>query len=160
MTMGLRASADGSTVDLLLGATLIASFSTAGIENVGTLLANAAEAQGLTATKKLLTPAMLASAFQGANRSLSASGYQVLPGGLIIQWVNLPQILAGAGYDFTWPIAFTAAVLGMSAIPVTSAEANDIYLTLRSLNGLVGGRIANGGANTADATSRIIAIGY
>src|SRR5690348_5744732 len=49
-------------------------------------LADAATAQALTDAAKVLTPATLKAASQGANQSLVANGYQKLPGGLIVQW--------------------------------------------------------------------------
>jgi len=108
MSLGLKASADGLSLDLLLGATVIATFSTSGIE-AGTLIADAATAQGLTNTKKLITPDMLAKAFQGANQSLASSGYQKLPGGLIIQWGSASVSLTAntnSSQTITFPIAF------------------------------------------------------
>jgi hypothetical protein len=111
MSLGLKASADGSTIDIMLGATVLASLSLNGLE-AGTLIALAAEAQGFTNTKKLLSPEMLGLAFKGANQSLATSGYQKLPGGLIIQWGNAnTSSSANVGLDVALPIAFPNATL-------------------------------------------------
>jgi hypothetical protein len=110
MSLSLKASADGLSVDLKLGATVIATFSTSGVE-AGTILADDAEAQGLTNALKLLTPDTLNMALKGANQSLAASGYQNLPGGLILQWgtgtYTSPQAV-------TFPIAFPNSAVNIS----------------------------------------------
>lgn len=116
MSLGLKASADGLSVDLLLGATVLATFSASGVD-AGTLIASDGDAQGLTNLKKLITPAQLAKAFQGANQSLGgglANGYQKLPGGLILQWGS--QDVGGAGSTpIVFPIAFPTAVISVMA---------------------------------------------
>lgn len=105
MSLSLKASADGLSIELLLGATLIAKFDVDGVAD-GVLIASDAEAQGLTNLKKLITPEKLAKAFQGANQSLAASGYQKLPGGLIVQWGRNTSPAST-----TFPIAFPSAAL-------------------------------------------------
>jgi hypothetical protein len=56
---------------------------------------------------------VLTSAFTGANQSLTADGYQKLPGGLIIQWGFVPD--TGTTMSATFPIAFPTACVGISA---------------------------------------------
>ena len=73
-------------------------------------LATSAEAQALTDALKALTPAALAAALQGANQNLAASGYQKLPGGLIIQWGTVATDSTGT-VAATFPIAFPSAAL-------------------------------------------------
>lgn len=51
--------------------------------------------------------ARLADAFMGANQSLSASGYQKLPGGVILQWGEGASNASGQ-LSVTFPIAFTS----------------------------------------------------
>lgn len=58
MSLSLKASADGLSLELLLGATLIAKFDVGGIAD-GVLIASNAEAQAGVNLKKLLTPANL-----------------------------------------------------------------------------------------------------
>lgn len=75
-------------------------------------LATAAEAQSFTANKAI-DGAKLASAFGGANQSLATSGYQKLPGGLIIQW-GVTTLTGGASYTtVTLPIAYTTTHFGV-----------------------------------------------
>lgn len=74
-----------------------------------TTVASAAQAQGLTSNTTLLTPLRLAEAFQGANQSNAVSGFQKLPGGLIIQWGQ--GVVDGSGkITGSWPTAFTTAI--------------------------------------------------
>lgn len=113
MALSLAPSADGLSVDLKLGSTVIATFSANGIE-AGVLIANAATAQALTNNKQLLTPAALTSALGGGNQSLSGTGYQKLPGGLIIQWANNLNHNAVASQTVTFPIAFPNACLNLN----------------------------------------------
>lgn len=77
--------------------------------------ASNAEAQAQTITNKALSPSALAAALQGANQSLGASGYQKLPGGLILQWGSFLATPAGAGTAITFPIAFPSAVYNISS---------------------------------------------
>ncbi len=56
--------------------------------------------------------AALASAFNGSNQSLSTSGYQKLPGGLILQWTRFVPPGGGGYLTVTLPITFPSAALG------------------------------------------------
>ena len=76
-------------------------------------LATAAEAQALTDAVRALSPARLASAFGGANQSLVASGYQKLPGGLIVQWGKASSASSGT---ITFPISFPSAFVTFNLI--------------------------------------------
>jgi len=68
-------------------------------------LATTVEAQAGTNDTKALTPAKLVDALQGANQSLASSGYQKLPGGLIIQWGS------STSTPIYFPISFPNACL-------------------------------------------------
>lgn len=109
-----RASADTGDVEALTGAQATALLSAAS-ETVSGLveLADAAEAQALASAVVALTPARLADAFKGANQSLNTSGYQKLPGGLIIQWGRLVLGTISSDYHgtITFPIAFPSQIL-------------------------------------------------
>jgi hypothetical protein len=108
MALTLEADAGGLLATIKNGITTLLQIGANGIEG-GTLIASAAEAQGLTSTKKIITPDMLAKAFQGANQTLNATaGYQKLPGGLIIQW-SKPTT---ASPTVTFPIAFPIVCIG------------------------------------------------
>lgn len=54
------------------------------------------------------TAPLVESDFTGANQSLSTNGYQIFPGGLIIQWGTASNISSSlTGTDITFPTAFT-----------------------------------------------------
>lgn len=136
-----RASADTGDVEALTGAQATALLSAAS-ETVSGLveLANAAEAQALASAVVALTPARLADAFKGANRSLNTSGYQKLPGGLIIQWGRLRIGDAVGDYfgSIAFPVAFPNQIFQVNATLYSYAggafDAN-IAVTGHSLTG-------------------------
>ncbi len=72
-------------------------------------IATDAEAQAFTADKAI-DGAKLNTASKGANQSLTANGYQKLPGGLIIQWGN-ETLGSNVTTVYTLPIAFPNAAL-------------------------------------------------
>lgn len=71
-------------------------------------LATSAEAQALSDAVRALTPSTLNGALQGANQSLVSSGYQILPGGLIIQWGKTSSVTANGSQGVTFPVGFPA----------------------------------------------------
>lgn len=86
-------------------------------------LADATEARALTNAANALTPATLAAALTGANQSLSASGYQRLPGGLILQWGEVTTSASG-DVSVTFPLAFPtacASVIGTGTQPINAS---------------------------------------
>ncbi len=104
-------------------------------------IATASEAQGLADTTRALTPAALNEAFKGVNRSHAASGFQRLPGGLIVQWgvatATGPGETFGAntGWAASFPVAFPNAVLCAQATGVgDSTECWENTVAVRSLS--------------------------
>lgn len=123
-----RSTAGTGDVEALTGAQATALLSAASETVSGRVeLADATEAQAQTDSTRALSPARLASALQGSNQSLSANGYQRLPGGLIVQWGSI------ASTSGSWPIAFPNAVLWLSASPWANNSngilADDIFMT-------------------------------
>lgn len=92
-----------------------------------TTVASTVQAQGLTSNTTLLTPLRLAEAFQGANQSLTTSGFQKLPNGWIIQWGSASADASGK-ITGSWPTAFTSVVLqavansGVGATGITTVK--------------------------------------
>ena len=78
-------------------------------------VATTAQAQALSDNWNKITPLRLKEAFQGANQSLSANGYQKLPSGLIIQWGRTGTIATDTEVTVTYPIAFPNAALNVTA---------------------------------------------
>ncbi len=81
-------------------------------------LATNAEAQTGTDTVRALTPSNLTAAFRGTNQSLTANGYQRLPGGMILQWGTTASIATGVTANVTLPIAFQTTNLYSNTIGV------------------------------------------
>ena len=90
--------------------------------------------------------------------SLGTSGYQKLPGGLIMQWCQV-ACTAGGAAAFTWPIAFPTAVYlavpgGMAGL--TFSGSYSAYLSGVTTSG--GTAYGNNGSSSSSTVS-IIAIG-
>lgn len=81
-----------------------------------TTVASTAQAQSWASNTTLISPLRLAEAFQGSNQSLPggsfASGFQKIPGDLIIQWVaiNIPDGTSDAVLTTPWPVTFPVGV--------------------------------------------------
>lgn len=81
----------------------------------GLQVASDAEAQALADNTKAITPYTLAQAFKAANQSLGTSGYQRMPGGLIVQFGSAPVNSA-----VTFPVAFPVACRSVTVSPSAS----------------------------------------
>lgn len=89
-------------------------------------VASAAEAQSLSGLEKLLTPGRLDDSFKGGNQDLSGdSGYQILPGGLIIQWGRRLQQVNENPITVNFPIAFTKKLIAV--LPYDLSGAATVY---------------------------------
>jgi hypothetical protein len=60
-------------------------------------------------------PSVALSSFTSTNQSLTSSGFQKLPGGVIMQWGIQNSIPADGGVDITFPTAFPTAVGSITA---------------------------------------------
>lgn len=122
--------------------------------------ANASEAQGLSNTIKLLSPAGLRDAFKGANQALSGNGYQKLPGGLIIQWGSTITS-AGGTVAVTFPIAFPSAAFSVVGMHLGAGNATVISTALSqtSVTLALGSSGSLGQSPSGSGTIRWIAIG-
>lgn len=77
----------------------------------------ATQAEALTGTddERIMTPLKVTKLFSDTGRqSLAASGYQKLPGGLIIQWGKTADISGGSTETVTLPVTFPNATLNLS----------------------------------------------
>lgn len=118
-------------------------------------IATDAEAAALSDTGRAIVPSNLAALFA---KSLATSGYQKLPGGLIVQWGALPSFGGNSSSTITFPIAFPTSCFGISTTPTANDLTFDSYLMYKSLTAtsvLVG----NGGPNGTSG-GMYIAIGY
>lgn len=95
---------------------------------VATGVATTAQAQAQTDDTRSLTPRKLAEAFKGANQILGATGFQKLPGGLIMQWGNANAV--NGSVIVTFPIAFPTA----NFTGVTDTDAAAMCTAYRSVS--------------------------
>lgn len=128
-------------------------------QNGSSPFASNAEAQAFSATNKSISPSTLGQAFKGANQSLSSSGYQKFPGGLIIQWGRVTTN-GSSDATLTFPVAFPTALL--AAIPGGAGGNYYAYKeTARSLTAVSHNlTVSSTGGAAASVTYDIIAIGY
>jgi hypothetical protein len=127
--------------------------SAAASETVAGLLkiATAAEAQAFTANKAI-DGAKLAAAMQGANQSLAESGYQKLPGGLIIQWGRTGAIAQGGNVAVTFPITFPIGILQPFANSISSGNNTNVY-SVSAYNPSASGMNISNNSNTSGVTT-------
>lgn len=126
-----------------------ATETTAGLLEIATAL----EAQSFTANKAI-DGEKLAEAFKGANYSLTTNGYQKLPGGLIIQWMNVAESV-NTSSPRSWPIAFTTACFGAWVSPnVTDSATYVSAITTTGVTFRMGTAFGDG------ATAYVFGIGY
>jgi hypothetical protein len=88
-------------------------------------LATDAETISGTDTNRALTASNITGLFTGTNRKgNSANGYQVLPGGLILQWGKVSLGLADTSTSVTFPKAFSTSVFTAVATGIYSGGAD------------------------------------
>lgn len=119
---------------------------------------------GTAATKNVGTGSNQLPDMTSFAASLSGSGWQKLPGGLIIQW---GQVLSNSGgfAPWTYPIAFSTACFHVYATPFVGASANNFTLTEIGNPGLTAVTTAcyvNGvqSSTAGQVGVRYLAIGY
>ncbi|MEP8906307.1 hypothetical protein ABKV42_01960 [Enterobacter roggenkampii] len=119
---------------------------------------------GTAATKNVGTGSNQLPDMSSFAASLSVSGWQKLPGGLIIQW---SQVLSNSGgfAPWTYPIAFSTACFHVYATPFVGASANNFTLTEIGNPGLTAVTTAcyvNGvqSSTAGQVGVRYLAIGY
>lgn len=138
--------------ELLFGNLVPASESIQGLIQ----LATTGEAQALLNDAKAMTPAKLAAAFGGGNQLLTASGYQKLPSGLIIQWGVISAIFAGST-PVSFPITFPTAC--RSVVPCVGYSGSGSGSLAKASVGSITASGFNLGS-TAAFISLWVAIGY
>jgi len=103
------------------------------------------------------TLAEIAANFTGSNQSLSGSGYQKLPGGLIVQWGNGNS--SAGSLSVTYPTAFPNAAFQTVANCTTTANVVAVITTQTTSGVTIFTHVGSTGA-AATVTVRWIAIGY
>lgn len=101
----------------------------------------------------------------GFDASKTASGYQKLPSGLIIQWGLIDTTLGQE--QITWPIQFPTAVLACVVTPMFNPVPVDLMISLSitvltTIGVIVDKRYCLGTASPAPSSTQgyVIAIGY
>jgi hypothetical protein len=79
----------------------------------------------------LVQPVGVGQAMQNFSNSLTTSGYQKLPSGLIIQWGTGTAVASGTS-TVTFPITFPNACLNVVGTPMYATSANNCMCTLNS----------------------------
>lgn len=120
--------------------------------------ATTAEAQALSNDLAFLTALKLSDALKGSNQSLTANGFQKLPGGLIIQWFTATENASSQTFTGSGGIAFPTSCLAVFAThnvggTTTAIACNAAPVSATQFTLTMG---ATGGTDTA----KIFAIGY
>lgn len=124
-----------------------------------TTVASTAQSQGWASNTTLITPLRLAEAFKGANQSLLGTGFQRLPGGLILQWGSLTQN-RGTTVNHTFPLAFpnvAITVVACKGAEITVAGESTAGADILSNSQFT---VTNSGAGSPSQGIRWVAIGY
>ena len=108
-------------------------------------------AQLATEVSKLGSDKVPFAAFLGASQSLAASGYQMLPGGLILQWGTTP-VLSTTLTSVAFPIAFPSAC---RSVALTNSTGTNINVGATNITAAKFDGYASSGGNV----HRYIAIG-
>lgn len=125
-------------------------------------LADETEARALTNATNALTPATLAAALAGSNQSLSASGFQRLPGGLILQWGEVTTSTSG-DVSVTFPLAFPtacASVIGTGTQPINASVFVAASQTTTGFTATCWYTSSSSGTLRGSGVYRWIALGY
>lgn len=120
--------------------------------------ASVAQARALSNENTVLSPALLNAALKGSNQSLTVNGYQIFPGGLIIQWGTL----VGNGHSVTWnfPITFPNGCLNVHATDRSSEAGGGVITLGHDIPTRTSVRIYAGVTGSVSMVSSAFAIGY
>ncbi len=121
-------------------------------------IATAAEAQAFTANKAI-DGAKLGAAMQGPNQNIASTGYQKLPGGLIIQWGVTSNINSGSSANVTFPVAFPNTVLS-AVCSATGSSVSSAACEMATSSGGATNMIIYNWSSSRNAPARWVAIGY
>lgn len=136
------------------------------LNQLATAMASLGPVQSVNGRTGVVTGLVDSSSFTGANQSLATSGYQKLPGGLILQWGTV-SVTNSSTSTFTFPVAFpTACVFAdvqFSTNPYAGATTEGV-LTINSKsasNCVVGNQFTGDTSGTLLTASGVVfAIGY
>lgn len=124
-----------------------------------TTVASTLQAQQQTSNTVLLSALRLAEAFKGSNQSLLGTGFQRLPGGLIIQWGSLTQN-RGTTVNHTFPLTFpnvAITIVACKGAVITVAGESTAGADILSNSQFT---VTNSGVGSPSQGIRWVAIGY
>lgn len=98
--------------------------------------------------------------FTGTNQNLSGSGYQKLPGGLIIQWGLIPALGADGTVYVAFPISFPNNTLGIYSNSIAAVTSGLYGSSIRIKNDYSSSGFTAMQDSTPDSGSFYLAIGY
>lgn len=98
-------------------------------------LATTAQAQALVADDVVITPKKLGDAFKGANYMASPAGYQRLPSGLLLQWINT---------TVTVPAAINSKTTASVVFPISFSELYQVIVSQGAGDQAESGELAYG----------------
>lgn len=116
------ASLSASVSSLSTSVTSIDGRLTTAESEIDTLQTESADYETRIASLEGETAPLVESDFTGANQSLSTNGYQVLPGGLILQWGKVSSLSSSpsSGTDVTLPKTFETTFFSVVANDATA----------------------------------------
>jgi len=121
-----------------------------------TTVASTAQAQDWVSNTTLITPLRLLQAFQGLNQSLTASGYQELPGGFCLIWGLVSAIPSGESLSLTY--SYPGTVLSALCAFATAASVTAANSTPLGVNpGITSCSVTNAGASVTSAYVLVMA---
>lgn len=100
--------------------------------------------------------------FTGSNQSLVSSGYQKLPGGLIIQWFTTSESSSQGSFSVNYPITFPNAFLVASCSTTNTGSSSNADLLIQFVSSTTSSitLYRQGVNNFAPIGAMVIAIGY
>lgn len=127
--------------------------------NAKTTVASTLQAQQQTSNAVLLSALRLADAFKGANQSLTTSGFQQMPGGLIIQWGRTASPTGGSSSVVNLPTVYTTTHCVTVVCEGSAADStNPVSYGVRDLT-LTNFTLANRTGGTVGSTVNWVSIG-
>ena len=120
-----------------------------------TTVASTVQAQAWSSNSTLLTPLRIAEALKGSNQSLTANGFQRLPGGLIIQWGRALDSNSNISFPITFPTACFSLVASVDRDNYSGANTAAVYIVSNASF-----QLREGDAPTSNTYLYWMAIGY
>ena len=128
-------------------------------------IATAAEAQSFVSSLLAITPSTLNQALKGSNQSLATTGYQKLPGGLILQWVEgaVESIGVNTARTTTLTLPITFPTSNLITFPGSRFESVARFFVVEQARSVSNVTVISTNVSTSSGGThrpRVLAIGY